>query len=121
MIKILNLTEKLVAATIGFAVFLLIHNPAWALNKFADFHINELKVIEVDIKSETVKLESPDGETAIFRVGDVLGREEFSITAIHDWIIELESRPDENGRIRKSGLRTNNILKIEESLPFSEP
>lgn len=118
MYKIFRLTGKLIAATIGFtAVIILIQNSAWAWSIFSEYPISELRVLEVNVKAETVVIMSPEGETATLTPGDVIGLKAFTITAINELIIEVESPPDDNGKITRSGIPTENFLRIEETFP----
>jgi hypothetical protein len=87
---------------VGVTVCLLAGNLSCA--HFPDYAIKELKVVEVDVEDGTVILESPDKETAVLKVGDVIGKNNFTITEINPMIILLESPYDYNGRKQKKGI-----------------
>jgi hypothetical protein len=113
MIDFIKTKLKIFVSSISCSVVVLICNPAWAWNTFADYPVSELKVRKVEVELEIVTIESPCGTTAIFTVGDVVGQEAFTITAIKDFIIELESRPDGSGRIIRRGIPTEKFMRIE--------
>lgn len=108
-------TIKKLLAIIGLVAFIFTNNLSWAWGTvFSDYPIRELKVIEINIETENVIIESPDGETATVTVGDVVGQESFSVTAIHKTVIELESPPDDSGKTWKSHVPVNQIYLLED-------
>ena len=108
-------TIKKVLAIIGAAAFILANNLSWARDTvFPDYPIRDLKVIEINVETENVIIESPHGETATLTVGDVVGQESFSVSAIQKTVIELESPPDDSGKTWKSHVPVNQIRSLDD-------
>jgi hypothetical protein len=100
MIKVKTI-QKVFAIIIFMAVALACH-PLLAFNgAFTHYPIKELKLVEVNVRTGTVILQSPDGETAVFSFGDVVGQENFEITAICKKGVTLECSQDDPARKRK--------------------
>lgn len=103
-------------AAIGLAVFILGSSLAWAGNTaFTDWSLNKLNVIEIDIEAGKVSLESPDGDTAILMVGDMVGQEGATITEIRKLTVILEVPPDNSGKTSKKYIP---VVRFEFSAPL---
>lgn len=109
--------EKIIklSAIIVPLVFILTTNlsRAWEIF-FSDYYIQDLKVVEVDIESETAIFQSPDGETATLTAGDVIGQGAFTVSSIHKKTVELESAPDNRGKTWKSRMVVNQEKLLED-------
>lgn len=109
-------TTKKLLASISLAAFILSSHLLWAGNVvFTDYSLNELKVVEIDTASTTVSLESPNGDSAILTVGDVVGQEGATISEIHELMIILEGPPDASGKKSKTLIP---IVRIGTSVPL---
>jgi len=87
---------------ISLSVSILFHGTLHAGEVFfPDCEAGALTVAEVDVDAGTAVVQSPHGETEILFVGDVIGKENFLITAIRAFVIELESPPDDFGRVSR--------------------
>jgi hypothetical protein len=101
MMHTVKTIQKVFAIIIFMAVVLAFH-PVLALSgAFTTYPVKELTVVEVNLRTGTVILQSPDGETATLSVGDVVGIENFEITAIGKKGVTLECPQDESARKRK--------------------
>ena len=101
MIITVKTSQKFLAA-IGLAVFIFSSSLAWSgISAFTDWSLNELNVVEVNPEAETVSLESPDGNTAVLALGDIVGKEGATIIEIRKLMIILEVPPDDFGRRSK--------------------
>ncbi len=106
-------------AIITFMAILLPCQYLSALNSaFTDCPIQKLTVLEIDVRTETVILQSSDGETAVLSVGDVVGLENFEITAICKKGVNLEGPPDNSGRKEKNFIPAVPISAINEFVPI---
>jgi hypothetical protein len=95
-------TIKKVFAIITFMAVALACHPLLAFNgAFTHYPIKELTLVEVNVRTGTVILQSPDVETAVLSVGDIVGQENFEITAIRKKGVTLECPQDESARKRK--------------------
>lgn len=101
--NILRKTTRKLLMLISVSVFIFFHNPVHADESFfSDYGVEALTVAEVNVAAKTAMVQSPQGETELLFVGDVIGKECFLITAIREFVIELESPPDGFGRKRKA-------------------
>ena len=95
-------TSQKFLAAIGLAAVILSGFMAWAGNSaFTECSLNELKVIGIDIEASKVSLESPNGDTAVLTVGDIVGQEGATIIEIRKLMIILEVPPDDSGKTSK--------------------
>lgn len=89
-------------AVIGLAVFIFSSSLAWAGNTaFTDWSLNALKVVEINFEAAKVSLESPNGDTAVLTVGDIVGQEGATIIEIRKLMVILEVPPDDSGKTSK--------------------
>ena len=94
--KIKKLNSLITIIILAAAVFG--SSALWAYDTaFSNYLVTELKVIEADPDAQAVLLESPDGETAVLTIGDVIGSGEYEIIEIQALRIILESLPDDTG------------------------
>ena len=97
------------------AVVFFASSALWAYDTaFSNYLVTELKVIEADPDAQAVLLESPDGETAVLTIGDVIGSGEYEIIEIQALRIILESLPDDSGAIIKKIIP---VIPIQSSIP----
>ena len=96
-------TIRKLLVLISLSVFIHFHNSSLHAGEvfFPDCEARALTVAEVDVDAGVAMVQSPHGETELLFVGDVIGKENFSIMAIRAFVIELESPPDDNGRVRR--------------------
>lgn len=91
-------TIKIFLMWIVLPVSILSPNPLNARESFfPDYPFGVLEVVKADVEAGTAIIKSPCGETVIMTIGDVIGEGNISITAIREFVIELESPPDNFG------------------------
>lgn len=108
-------TKKKLIILIGLLVLISYYPPLYARELFfSDEAARSLAVVRVDADAETATIQSPTGETADLSVGDMIGKENFSIISIREFAIELESMPDGYGRKRKDCIPVMPIVMFED-------
>lgn len=95
-------TTRNFIVVIGLMVFILAGSLSWAEDiVFTDYSARDLKVLEVNVEAQTVVFESPDEDTAVLTVGDIVGQEYATIIEIREIMIVLQQPPDDTGRAPK--------------------
>lgn len=110
-------TIRNVIAVIGLMVFILAGSLSWAEDiVFTDYSARDLNVLEVNVEAQTVVFESPDEDTAVLNVGDIVGQEYATIIEIREIMIVLQKPPDDSGRAPKiciPAIRVGSPVPIE--------
>ncbi|MFH1674075.1 MAG: hypothetical protein ABIF87_11720 [Pseudomonadota bacterium] len=97
MIIAANICKKMIAG-VSLAVLILVTTLLWAGDSvFTEYPAGKLKIIEVNKETQTVLIESPDGDTATLTTGDIMGQEEATIVEIQKGGIVLEEGPNDFG------------------------
>lgn len=100
---------------LSLSVFIFFHNPLHAGEVFfPDDDAAALTVTQVNVDAKTAMIQSPRGETELVFEGDLIGKELFSISAIREFAVELESPPDHSGYKRKACIP---VIPLMTSIP----